>query len=190
MALIVGVSLLLAQSLATPLFFALRPPDEASPSPPAIATRIGIAVRMLEAAPEAERPLLLRLLNSHGLAVRELPPANFMGHMIASELDRPDGDGIAITMAPGEHADLATITTALRDGPRIEFRTSVPPPPSLSFLRSAPLALSIVFLVLSVGMLSLWAARRVTAPLSAFVAAAERLGSEGAAPPRRERVPI
>ena len=34
-----------------------------------------IAVRMLEAASEAERPLLLRLLNSHGFVVRELPAA-------------------------------------------------------------------------------------------------------------------
>ncbi len=54
---------------------------------------------------------------------------------------------------------------------------------------SGPWMMTLLFAVISVGLLSLWAARALTAPLSSFAKAAEEFSLDGAAAPLPERGP-
>jgi signal transduction histidine kinase len=88
-------------------------------------------------------------------------------------------------------ADRVMVDTRLRDGTTVRIEAALPGSFSIigigigfffrSYLPSLTIALAI---------LTLWAARRVTAPLRAFSDAAERLGNERSAPPLPEYGPV
>jgi len=75
----------------------------------------------------------------------------------------------------------------LGDGQWLNFGAAMPDPPRLW---SAPAVLSLGLMVATVIVFSLWAARRLTGPVRAFAAAAERLGRDVQAPPLAEGGPL
>lgn len=192
LALIVVLAVILAQAMMAVAFFSLRaPPDHFNP-PPSVAARIGTAARLLDACPAAERPQLLRALELPGLttciAAAPAPDAaatSELGHLVAQELR---GSGLSLRgERAGRQAQSSDIAIELADGMIVLFEAQLPGPRAL--IAPGPFTLSIAFLAASIGLLSVWATRRVTAPLSAFAAAAERLGQERVASPLAERGP-
>ncbi|MGO8919017.1 MAG: ATP-binding protein [Stellaceae bacterium] len=194
LALIIVLALILAQAMMTVVFFSLRAPPEPFNPPPTIAARIGTAARLLDACAAAERPALLRALDLPGLAIRIAPglepapePAapSELHHFVAQELR---GSDLSLRgERAGREPHARDIAVELTDGTLLLFEAHLPGPRAL--IAPGPFTLSIAFLAASIGLLSVWATRRVTAPLSAFAAAAERLGQERVASPLAERGP-
>ncbi len=79
---------------------------------------------------------------------------------------------------------IAVVEAALPDGPRITF--SIPYDP---LRNGSGLILFLISIVIVSGLVSIWTARKLAAPIKAFAGAAERLGLDLTAPPLAVRGP-
>jgi signal transduction histidine kinase len=151
-----------------------------------------MAARLLGTAPPAERQHLLDdLARAYPQLGLENLPAHTMPAPNASadpgflyELMRHLGDGYRVfALSSDQHR----IGIALPDGEAISAKISWPPrtPP----FWGGPWVMTLLFVVISVTLLGLWAARALAAPLSAFARAAENFSLNGAAPPLPELGP-
>src|SRR5258705_7470456 len=172
--------------------FLLHRPDQPEPSSDRGHGQLATAAQLLGAAPASERPRLsadiARAFPQIGIEI--LPPGPIpsthesdgftprglqrrLGHdyrifQLASDGDRKVGIGLP---------DGMTISAnILPDRPR---------PPFLG----GPWMMTLLFAVISVTLLGLWAARALTAPLSSFAKAAESFSLNGGAAPLPERGP-
>ena len=145
----------------------------------------------------ASRALLSRI-------VRDLPPGI---RIVAIRSDQPSSVAVRAILRDGQ---AVTVNVLLDDGPfppPPPFSPSGPPPPGPppshgpgygppmgppnmpppepSFL-SLPVLLPLIFLIASTILLSIWAARRLAAPLARFAAAVDRFSGAGIESPVRE----
>ncbi|UPJ51455.1 HAMP domain-containing protein [Bradyrhizobium sp. 200] len=172
--------------------FLLHRPDQADPSFDRGHGQLVAAVQLLGAAPASERPRLttdiVRAFPQLGIEI--LPsgpppsaaePDGFNPRGLQRRLGRdyrifqPESGGdrkIGIGLPDG----MAISANVLPDRPR---------PPFLG----GPWMMTLLFAVISVTLLGLWAARALTAPLSSFAKAAESFSLNGAAAPLPERGP-
>ena len=81
--------------------------------------------------------------------------------------------------------NVATIVTRLGDGQTVTMEARY----SKLSLLSAPLLVPLVVAIVSALLLSIWAARQVSAPLNRFVRAADQFGRDGTTTPLDERGP-
>lgn len=197
----VVLALVMSQLIAGLLVIGLAPRRVPLPFPPETAARIALILDMLDTAPAAERAGLTIAATSNGIAVAIADSANSdetggavssvargFARMVSDHISRPIA--LRVHEQPAEDGKLPLLIDAsLGDGSIIRLATTIMPPPNVVefSLRSFLFYLPLVALLLVV--LTLWATRRVTAPLRDFADAAERLGKEHTAPPLAERGP-
>lgn len=172
--------------------FLLHRPDQPDASLDRGHGQLVAAVQLLAAAPASERPRLLediaRTFPQLGIEIGPalpMPSASeadgFNRHGLNRRLGRdhrvfPIGGGEMRKLGIGLPDGAIVTANALPDRPR---------PPWMG----SPWMMTLLFAVISVALLGLWAARALTAPLSSFAKAAEDFSLDGAAAPLPERGP-
>ncbi|MET3840174.1 ATP-binding protein [Bradyrhizobium sp. OAE829] len=172
--------------------FWLHRPDQPDPSFDRGHGELASAVQLLGAAPAPERPRLsgdiARAFPQLGLQI--LPPG------LTPELREPEGNLRGLQRRLGRDyrifalppdRDVRKIGVALPDGAMVSANL-MPDQHRPPFL-GGPWMMTLLFAVISVTLLGLWAARALTAPLSSFAKAAESFSLNGAAAPLPERGP-
>ena len=211
MALTVVLALLLTQAVSALVYLTDRGQDRPMHSPGELMQRTGAVIQLVEATRPAERQRVVRALDDPVLGVEWLqsrpafdpdylapPPPPLVRHLaktlggereiIAEKRRVPI---LSPTTGPLSEPDMHRVRmlrvgVALTDGSWLVFSATHAPDGSF---RLGRFALWMALIALVVTGLSLWAARRLTAPLAAFAAAAERLGVDGGAPPLPESGP-
>ena len=172
--------------------FLLHRPDQPDPSIDRGHGQLAASLQLLGAAPAAERPRLFADIARAfpQLDLQNLPPA-------AAAANAPDGLNLhglhhrlgsayrifSLGREDGGHR----IGIALPDGSMVSAKILADQrhPP----FWGGPWMMTLLFVVISVTLLGLWAARALTAPLSSFARAAESFSLNGAAAPLPERGP-
>jgi signal transduction histidine kinase len=173
-----------------------------------IAGRIVAIARMIEHASQIDRPRIITAATEPSLhvAVQDAPLSalgsnadvrfDLLRGLIEAQLGSPPGT-VRIASSPlTPHRSDDTeppagpyellVELPLADGHWLVVRI-------LDYIADGPswarIAVALSPLFLLVGLLSVWTARRLATPISAFAAAAERLGVDAEAPPLAERGP-
>ncbi|MBR1266595.1 HAMP domain-containing protein [Bradyrhizobium sp. AUGA SZCCT0222] len=171
--------------------FWLHRPDQPDPSFDRGHGQLASAVQLLGAAPASERPRLsgdiARAFPQLGIQI--LPPG------LTPEAREPEGlrglqrrlgrDYRIFALPPD--GDVRKIGVSLPDGAMVSANL-MPDQHRPPFL-GGPWMMTLLFAVISVTLLGLWAARALAAPLSSFAKAAESFSLNGAAAPLPERGP-
>ena len=173
--------------------FLLHRPDQPDPSIDRGHAQLAASVQLLGAAPAAERPrLFAAIARAFPQMDVESLPQDFTA--AANEPDRPDlrslhrrlgGAYRIFSLAP--EGDIHRIGIALPDGSMISAK--IQPDQRRPPFWGGPWMMTLMFAIISVTLLGLWAARALTAPLSSFAKAAESFSLNGAAAPLPERGP-
>jgi signal transduction histidine kinase len=159
--------------------------------------QLAAAVQLLGAAPATERPRLFADIarTFPQLDIESLPsgfdaaaadPAGFEQRMLHRRLGASYRVVALGRDADSHKADSHKIGIVLPDGTMISARLSDERPRPFW---GGPWMMTLLFAVISVSLLGLWAARALTAPLSSFARAAEDFSLNGAAAPLPERGP-
>ena len=183
---IVAIHLIIAAT------FLIHRPDQLDPSIGHGHSQLAAAVQLLGATPAAERPRLFAYIARAfpQLDIENLPPGSVPA---ASEPEGPNLRNLHRRLGSGyrifslAHEDDRKVGIALPDGTMIAAR--IPPDQRQRPFWSGPWMTTLLFAVISVTLLGLWAARALTAPLSSFAKAAESFSLNGAAAPLPERGP-
>ena len=173
--------------------FLLHRPDQPDPGIDRGHAQLAASAQLLGAAPEAERPRLFADIARAfpQMDIQSLPPGSAAA---ANEPDRPDLRGLhrrlggayrIFALAP--EGDIHKIGIALPDGSMISAK--ILPDQRRPPFWGGPWMMTLLFAIISVTLLGLWAARALTAPLSSFAKAAESFSLNGAAAPLPERGP-
>jgi len=192
------VASILALHVIITASFLINRPDRSDPFMDGGRAELAAAVQILGAAPLSERP---NLVANIARAFPDLDIQNHAGDPAATasepqdrdvrDLNRPDlrrrlgPDYRIFALAPD--GDTHRIGIALPDGTAISAR--VAPERHRPPFWGGPWMMTLLFAVISVTLLGLWAARALTAPLSSFAKAAESFSLNGAAAPLPERGP-
>jgi len=186
---LVIASIVAIHLILTTTFFVHRP-DQPDPSIDRGHSQLLTAAQLLGTAPAAERPRLLADIARAfpQMEVEALPPdfaaSDDTNNPELRSLRRRLGNGYrTFPLAKGEDTN-NKVGIALPDGALISARLLRQRP-----FWQGPWMLTLMFAVVSVTLLSLWAARALTAPLSSFAKAAEDFSLNGAAAPLPERGP-
>jgi signal transduction histidine kinase len=193
---LVVASIVAIHVIIATIFLILRP-DQPEPWGDRGHAQLASAIQLLGAASPSERQRLSADINNAfpQLGIESLPPGTTPAagelnerelHLLHRRLGGAyrlfplagDGDGPRIGQRIGIVLPDGAMTSArlLADRHR---------PPFLG----GPWMMTLLFMVISVTLLGLWAARALTAPLSSFARAAETFSLDGAAPPLPERGP-
>jgi signal transduction histidine kinase len=173
--------------------FLLSRPEPPDPTIDRGHAQLAAAVQLLGSVSAAERPRLYADIARAfpQLDIENLPPGPVPA---ARDLDRPDLRSLhrrldnSYRIFPlARDGDNHRVGIALPDGAMISAKL-------LPDLRQRPFwagpwMITLLFAIISVSMLGLWAARALTAPLSSIAKAAENFSLNGAAPPLPERGP-
>ena len=184
---IVAIHLILTAS------FLLSRPEPPDPTIDRGHAQLAAAVQLLGSVSAAERPRLYADIARAfpQLDIENLPPGPVPA---ARDLDRPDLRSLhrrldsSYRIFPlARDGDNHRVGIALPDGAMISAKL-------LPDLRQRPFwagpwLITLLFAIVSVSILGLWAARALTAPLSSIAKAAENFSLNGAAPPLPERGP-
>jgi signal transduction histidine kinase len=187
------VASIIAIHLILTATFLIHRPDQLDPPLDRGHSQLAAAAQLLGAATAAERPRLFAdiarafpqldiesLPAGPALAVDELDGFNLRS------LRRRLGSNYRI-FSLGHEEDIHTIGIVLPDGAMISAK--LPPDERQLPFWIRPWIVTLLFGVISVTLLGLWAARALTAPLSSFARAAENFSLNGAAAPLPERGP-
>src|SRR5438552_1572531 len=188
---LVVVSIIALHVIITASFMINRP-DQPDPSGDRGHAQIAFAAHLLGAAPAPERPRLLADIARAfpQLSLEPLPlapaPAAGEGEGGLHGLHRRLGLSYRIFALPPD-GDIRRIGIALPDGAMIA--ANLMPDQRRPPFMGGPWMMTLLFAVISVTLLGLWAARALTAPLSSFAKAAENFSLNGGAAPLPERGP-
>jgi len=181
---IVAIHLILT---ATFFFHRPDPPHDHSHS------RLAAAVQLLGAAPAAERPRLFDdigqafpELEIKGLAPGAVPATDDPDDHDLHELHWQLGDAYRI-FSLGHEGNGHRVGVILPDHAIVSAKMLPDQRPRPFW--GGPWITTLLFVVISVALLGLWAARALTAPLSSFARAAESFSLSGGAEPLPERGP-
>jgi signal transduction histidine kinase len=169
--------------------FLIHRPDQPDPSIDRGHNQLAAVAQLLGTAPQAERPRLLADIARAfpHIEIEALPRDSVTaGDADNSELRglrRRLGSSYRIFPLPKSEAN-NRVGIALPDGAAISAKLLRQRP-----FWQGPWVFTLMFAVVSVTLLSLWAARALTAPLSSFARAAEDFSLNGAAAPLPERGP-
>ena len=173
--------------------FLLSRRDQPDPTIDRGHAQFAAAVVLLGAAPAADRPRLFAdlarafpQLNVESLPPGPVPAAGDPEGLDLRSLHRRLDTSYRIFPLANEK-DRHKIGIALPDGAMISARVLPDQRPRPFW--TGPWAITLLFAIVSVTLLGLWAARALTAPLSAFAKAAEDFSLNGAAAPLPERGP-
>jgi signal transduction histidine kinase len=187
------VASIIAIHLIIAATFLIHRPDQFDPSIGHGQSQLTIAVQLLAAVPPAGRPRLFAdiarafpQLDLEGLPPGSAPAANEADSSSLRSLRHRLGSGYRIFSLPPEKGD-RKVGIVLPDGAMISAKML--PDQWQRPIWSGPWMTTLLFAVISVTLLGLWAARALTAPLSSFARAAEDFSLNGAAAPLPERGP-
>jgi signal transduction histidine kinase len=188
---LVVASIVAIHVILTASFFISRP-DQPDPGIDRGHAQFAAAVQLLGAASAAERPrLYVDVARAFPqLDIESLPPGPVPAASDPDGLDlrglhrRLDSSYRIFPLAGDSHR----VGIALPDGAMISARI-LPDQRQRPPFWGGPWMLTLLFAIVSVSLLGLWAARALTAPLSSFAKAAESFSLNGAAPPLPERGP-
>ena len=187
------VASIVALHLIITAIFLIHRPDQ----PDAIIDRhhgqLATNIELLGAAPASERPRLIADIDrafpqldiesvASGTAAEAHKPASFAQRMLYRHL----GSNYRI-VALKQAGDASKVGIVLPDGAMIS--ASLSPDLLQGPFWASPWMITLLFAVICVTLLGLWAARALTAPLSSFARAAEGFSLDGAAAPLPERGP-
>ncbi len=186
------VASIIAIHLILTATFLINRPDQIDPSIDRGHSQLVAAVQLLAAAAPDARPRLFAdiarafpQLNIESLPPGPVPAANPPDGLDPRSLHRLGGSYRIFSLAHEE--DSHRIGIALPDGAMISAK--VMPDQRQRPFWGGPWMMTLLFAVISVTLLGLWAARALTAPLSSFAKAAESFSLNGAAAPLPERGP-
>jgi signal transduction histidine kinase len=192
---LVIASIVAIHLILTVIFLIGRPdqPDQPDPSIDRGHAQFAAAVQLLGAAAPGDRPRLIADLARAfpKLDIERLPPGPVPEAIDPEGLDlhglhrRLDSSYRLFPLANEQNRH--KVGVALPDGTMISARVlrDVRPRP----FWAGPWIATLLFAIVSVSLLSLWAARALTAPLSSFAKAAENFSVNGAAAALPERGP-
>jgi len=173
--------------------FWLHRPDQPDPAFDRGHAQLASAVQLLGAAPAADRPRLAadvaRAFPQLGLQILPpgpMPEAREPDGFNRRSLHRRLGRDYRVFPLPSD-GDIRKLGIGLPDGAMIS--ANVMPEQRRPPFMGGPWMMTLLFAVISVTLLGLWAARALTAPLSSFAKAAESFSLNGAAAPLPERGP-
>jgi hypothetical protein len=187
------VASIIAIHLILTATFLIHRPDRPDPSTDHGHAQLATSVQLLGAAAAAERPRLFADIARAfpQLDIASLPPGT------AAAATEPDGfnlHGLRHRLGGGyrifsleQEEDSRKIGIALPDGAMISAKM-LPDQRQRPFW-GGPWMMTLLFAVISVTLLGLWAARALAAPLSSFAKAAEDFSLNGAAAPLPEPRP-
>jgi signal transduction histidine kinase len=189
---LVIASIITIHLILTAMFLVSRP-DQPDPTIDRGHAQFAAAVVLLGAAPAADRQRLFAdiarafpKLEVESLPPGPVPPAGDPEGLDLRSLHRRlDSSYRIFPLAHDE--DRHKVGIALPDGAMISAK--VLPDLRQRPFWSGPWAVTLLFAIVSVSLLGLWAARALTAPLSSFAKAAESFSLNGAAAPLPERGP-
>jgi signal transduction histidine kinase len=175
--------------------FLLHRPDQPEPSSDRGHGQLAAAVQLLGAAPASERPRLsadiARAFPKLGIEILPAGPEPAVGEGDGFNLRglqrRLGHDYRIFPLASDGDGGTRKIGVGFPDGTMISANL-LPDRPRPPFL-GGPWMMTLLFAVISVTLLGLWAARALTAPLSSFAKAAESFSLNGGAAPLPERGP-
>jgi signal transduction histidine kinase len=185
---LVLASIVAIHLILTTTFFIHRP-DQPDPSIDRGHNQLATIAQLLGSAPLPERPQLLAdIAKAFPQLEIEALPADFVAH---GDADNPElrslrrrlGNGYR-TFPLGKGEDTNKVGITLPDGAMISAKLLRQRP-----FWQGPWVFNLMFAVVSVTLLGLWAARALTAPLSSIAKAAEDFSLNGAAEPLPERGP-
>jgi signal transduction histidine kinase len=186
------VASVIAIHLILTVTFLVHRPDQIDPSIDRGHSQLAAAAQLLGAAPATERPRLFADIARAfpQLDIETLAPdtgsANEPDTLSLRILQRRLGGSYRIfSLAPND--DGRNVGIALPDGAMISAKLKQDQ--RLRPFWAGPWIMTLLFGVISVTLLGLWAARALTAPLSSFAKAAESFSLNGAAAPLPERGP-
>ena len=189
---LVIASIIAIHLILTAIFLVSRP-DQPDPTIDRGHAQFAAAVLLLGAAPAAERPRLFAdiarafpKLEVEFLPTGPIPPASDPEGLDLRSLHRRLDTSYRIFPLAHDR-DGHKIGIALPDGAMISARVLPDQRPRTFW--GGPWAVTLLFAIVSVGLLGVWAARTLTAPLSSFAKAAESFSLNGAAAPLPERGP-
>ncbi len=211
MALTVVLALLLTQAVSALVYLTDRPEGPPVHSPRVLVQRVTSIVQLVESTPVPERTRLVRAIDDPVLRVeweRDAPrfkadnlregfPFDRLRRAIRNGLDDRDRP-VMIELRreppmpgpfPAEDHHWGRdvrLSVQLNDGSWLVFAGGDPLEGPFRLLR---FALWMAGIVAAIALVSLWTARRLTAPIARFAVAAERLGVDGEAPPLPESGP-
>ncbi|HYG89706.1 MAG TPA: ATP-binding protein [Azospirillum sp.] len=215
-ALTIVAALLLTQLVSALLYVLDRPEGPPVHSPRVLVERVTAIVQLVEATPPEHRPRVVRAIDDPVLhvawqmerpnlkAAREGAPRQFLQRRLRSALGDPRREVLVevrrhpappsgpLSPNPMSGGDEPRWTHDMRlfvelsDGTWLRFAAGDPVEGTFRLLRFALWMAAIVGVIVA---LSLWAGRRLTAPLARFADAAERLGVDGEADPLPEAGP-
>ena len=187
------IASIIAIHLMLTAIFLVNRPDQPDPMIDRGHAQFAAAVLLLGAASAADRP---RLFADIGRAFPQLKVESLPDGPVPAAGD-PEGldlrslhrrlDSRYRIFPLGHDQGSHRVGIALPDGAMISARV-LPDQRPRSFW-GGPWAVTLLFAVVSVSMLGVWAARALTAPLSSFAKAAESFSLNGAAAPLPERGP-
>jgi len=173
--------------------FLIHRPDQPDPSFDRGHAQLAAVAQLLAAAPASDRPRLtgdiaraFPLLGIENVAPGGSPAAAEPDGINLHGLRRRLGSGYRIFALPPD-GETRRLGIAMPDGAVISANI-LPERQRPPFL-GGPWMTTLLFAVISVTLLGLWAARALTAPLSSFAKAAESFSLNGAAAPLPERGP-
>jgi signal transduction histidine kinase len=189
---LVIASIIAIHLILTAIFLVSRP-DQPDPTIDRGHAQFAAAVLLLGAAPAADRPRLFADIDRAfpKLEIESLPPGPVPPAGDPEGLDlrslhrRLDSRYRIFPLALDQ--DRHKVGIALPDGAMISAKV-LPDLRRPSFW-GGPWVVTLLFAIVSVSLLGLWAARALTAPLSSFAKAAESFSLNGAAAPLPERGP-
>jgi signal transduction histidine kinase len=194
----VVLALVIAQSLTGLLAIVL---DPRHPPPMDPAARIAVIIEALDGAPATDRPRIAAALD-HGAtrvalgrpdgdraAPPEPGPDDGLRRMIEDRLGARFPLRVTEPSGVGGGPHPVFVEAQLGDGAWVTVKTENHGPPNIVEFGLWRLFFYLPVLVALIAVLTIWATRRVTAPLRAFADAAERLGNERSAPPLAEEGP-
>ena len=187
------VASIIAIHLIITTAFLLHRPDQIDPSIDRGHSQLAASVVLLGATPAGERP---RLFADFARAFPQLAITSLPDRPVAAagELDRSDmrslrrhlGSNYRI-FSLSDDANIHKVGIVLPDGAAISAKLSRDQRQRPFW--GSPWMITLLFGVICVSLLGLWAARALTAPLSEFAKAAENFSLNGAAAPLPERGP-
>jgi signal transduction histidine kinase len=172
--------------------FLIHRPDQPEPAIGHGHSQLATVVQLLGAAPASERPRLFADIARAfpQLDIEGVPPGTVAA---ASQPDGPSHRSLHRRLGAGYRVfslapqDSRTVAIALPDGAMISAK--IPADQRQHPFWGGPWMMTLLFAVISVTLLGLWAARALTAPLSSFAKAAESFSLNGAPAPLPERGP-
>jgi signal transduction histidine kinase len=186
---LVAASIIALHIIITAIFLIQRSeqPETATEAGPA---QLGTVIQMLGRTPASERP---RLSNDIARSFPELDIKAYTGPLPAGPELRPSpffsfrhlGSGFHVFPVPTD-SDMQGVVVVLPDGGMISAKTPERRRPPFW---GNPWLTTIMFALIMVTLLGLWAARALTAPLSSFAKAAESFSLDGDAAALPERGP-